>query len=852
MSDFLMSCSCKGRRPKYVASSATHSRPHLIADLLRSRDVARFLVAPAGFGKSTVAAEYAQVVFSFRQTFWVNCESPCFLRDLDAGIIASRVAEIGGAGSLVVFDDLPRMDASRVEAFSEVVDELLAAGSEVLATCTPTCDAYSDLHRDRVKLSARRFLLTDDEMKHTVRATDSPHAKCRAACVAWGSDDGGRLVAGMAAEEPPASVLLAAFLMLAMGEGSLSELVPLVGARHASEAFSLIEEDYPFLGVSAREDSFDAVAIDVPVLAQGFSRAVDRVVDGSTCGDASELAVCIAAMLLERGAAARACAVVRSFATKPACASWLAAHGADLLSAACFKPAHELYVYAGKNARQNRILLAADEAVRLAALDDAVCALFLARKFAFSRSIDPESRSRLLLVASCLGSDEDRRRAESVAAEFAACAKVGGPIAPAAALSLIAAHVGKGVMPLAEAWSKLASRGASDGSLAFAAALALRALAQKKTPGFASPEDARAVERVALWACDLAARTPSDAMSWQCAFLVMSLSRAVEEGSLPTRFLPAAETLAAARAIEAARFTECAAHRRDSLREERARAERERSSRDRYAARPIRPEAPGAPESSAPILYVRLLGGLDVRIGEQQVDMQAFSRQKTKTLLALLVLARGRELSRERLLETLWPDSPHGCAIKNFYSVWSQLKRGLDYEGTCPYLLRDQGGVRLDARLLRSDVAELDSICRALSFGEIDLDRWRDHLEAIDESYSGDLLPSESVNDDIAAARRRLRINLVDSLVCASGRLLESGEPRAALWFAREAAGRDRSREDACAALMEAQLGAGQRAAAIDTYLSCRRYLVEELGIDPSPSIVALYRSAVEAEEALE
>ena len=557
-------------------------------------------------------------------------------------------------------------------------------------------------------------------------------------------------------------------------------------------------------------------------------------------------------MLLERGAASRACAVVRSFATKPACASWLAAHGADLLSAACFKPAHELFVYAGKNARQNRILLAADEAVRLAALDDAACALFLARKFAFSRSIDPESRSRLLLVASCLGDDEDRRRAESVAAEFAARAKVGGPIAPAAAFSLVAAHVGKGVMPLAEAWGELASRGAPDGPLVFAAAMVFWALAQKKTPGFASPEDARAVERVALWACDLAARTPSAAMSWQCAFLVMSLSRAVEEGSLPTRFSPAADALAAARAIEAARFTECAAHRRDSLREERARAERERSSRDRYEARPIRSETSGAPGSSAPILYVRLLGGLDVRIGEQQVDMQAFSRQKTKTLLALLVLARGRELSRERLLETLWPDSPHGCAIKNFYSVWSQLKRGLDYEGTCPYLLRDQGGVRLDARLLRSDVAELDSICRALSFGEIDLERWRDHLEAIDGSYSGDLLPSESVNDDIAAERRRLRINLVDSLVCASGRLLESGEPRAALWFAREAAGRDRSREDACAALMEAQLGAGQRAAAIDTYLSCRRYLAEELGIDPSPSIVALYRSAVEAEEALE
>ena len=254
---------------------------------------------------------------------------------------------------------------------------------------------------------------------------------------------------------------------------------------------------------------------------------MDRAVDGPMRYWFSRGAA-LAAMLLGTRAAARGmrrCHPQR----EPACASWLAAHGADLLSAACFKPAHELFVYAGKNARQNRILLAADEAVRLAALDDAACALFLARKFAFSRSIDPESRSRLLLVASCLGDDEDRRRAESVAADFAARAKVGGPIAPAAAFSLVAAHVGKGVMPLVEAWGELASRGAPDGPLVFAAAMAFWALAQKKTPGFASPEDARAVERVALWACDLAAARDAFGrrVTWQCA-LVMSLSRAVE------------------------------------------------------------------------------------------------------------------------------------------------------------------------------------------------------------------------------------------------------------------------------------------------------------------------------------
>ena len=852
MSDFLMSCACKGRRPKYVASSAPNSRPHLVAELLRSRDVARFLVAPSGFGKSTVAAEYAQVVFSFKHTFWVNCESPCFLRDLDAGIIASRIAEVDGAASLVVFDDLPRMDAMRVEAFSQVIDNLLAAGNEVLATCTPSCDAYSDLHRDRVKLSASRFLLTDEETDRAAAVTGSSTAKSRVACILWGGDDGSRLVSGMAAEEPPASVLLAAFLMLALGEGSLSELVPLMGSRHADEAFSLIEEEYPFLGACFREDAFDALIVEVPALVQGFSRVADRLVDASTCEDVSELAVCVAAMLLDREAAARACAVVRHFAAKPASASWLASHGAELLSAACFKPAHELYLFAGKGARQNKVLLAADEAVRLVALDDAACALFLARKYAFARNVDSESRSRFLLVAAYLGDDDDRRRVASAAAGIAARASGRGELDSAAALSLVASHFGEGIVSLAKVWGDLVSHRAPEHVLVLGAVFVLQGLAKKTTSGFDSADDAHTIELVALWAYDLISRADSSVMSWQTGVLALALSRAAEEGVLPSRFAPAAETLAAARSMQVARFAECAAHRRDALREERARVERERSMRERYAARPARLDASSAAEGDPPALYVRLLGGLDVRIGNRQVDMQAFSRQKTKTLLALLVLARGRELSRERLLETLWPDSPHGCAIKNFYSVWSQLKRGLDYEGTCPYLLRDQGGVRLDARFLRSDVAELDSICRTLSFGEIDLDRWRGHLEAIDESYSGDLLPSERGNDDIAAARRRLRINLVDSLVCASGRLLESGEPRAALWFAREATTRDRSREDACAALMEAQLGAGQRAAAIDTYISCRRYLAEELGIDPSPSIVALYRSAVEAEEVLE
>lgn len=47
---------------------------------------------------------------------------------------------------------------------------------------------------------------------------------------------------------------------------------------------------------------------------------------------------------------------------------------------------------------------------------------------------------------------------------------------------------------------------------------------------------------------------------------------------------------------------------------------------------------------------------------------------------------------------------------------------------------------------------------------------------------------------------------------------------------------------------MHAQLASGQRTAALDTYFSCRRFLADELGIDPSVETVRLYRGIIETE----
>ncbi|MFR9169476.1 MAG: AfsR/SARP family transcriptional regulator, partial [Gordonibacter urolithinfaciens] len=315
--------------------------------------------------------------------------------------------------------------------------------------------------------------------------------------------------------------------------------------------------------------------------------------------------------------------------------------------------------------------------------------------------------------------------------------------------------------------------------------------------------------------------------------------------------LRAAEALALHRA-EMELFSQRRAFERSARESAERRAERAATHPDAYLDGRYLPEEGRAP-SLVPLLTVNLFGGLDVRIGDTPVDPGRFRRQKVKTLLALLVLNRGREFPRDRLVGIMWPESEVDSARKNFYSVWSHLRRALSGpSGACPYLVRQQNGCRLDERLIVTDVARFDAVCRMLLFGQPGADGWAQLYAEIDEAFADDLMPSEQDNEFVMQARKDRRMQLVDALVAAAERLVAADDAQEGLWFARAALRRDRTREDAYTALMRAQIAAGQRTAALETYFECRRFLTTELGIDPSLATMELYRSIIETEEPLD
>ena len=255
-----------------------------------------------------------------------------------------------------------------------------------------------------------------------------------------------------------------------------------------------------------------------------------------------------------------------------------------------------------------------------------------------------------------------------------------------------------------------------------------------------------------------------------------------------------------------------------------------------------------------PEMRVNIFGGMEVTIGGVAVDPHLFAKQRTKTLLAVLVLFRGKEIARPELLRIMWPDATAERATNNFYSLWCRLRRalGAERDEDCPYLVRHRASVMVDTRYVKSDVDEFDALCRTLLFDEPNARAWLAVFEKMEEAFSCDLLPSETENAFIGAMRSKYRARRIDAYVTAALRLVDAGEADTALWFAEVAADTCPSREDAAFALMRAQAASGQRVQAMETYRLCAKHLAEELGIDPSDRMREMYCELLNGKEPMQ
>lgn len=217
-------------------------------------------------------------------------------------------------------------------------------------------------------------------------------------------------------------------------------------------------------------------------------------------------------------------------------------------------------------------------------------------------------------------------------------------------------------------------------------------------------------------------------------------------------------------------------------------------------------------------------------------------RQATAELLAYLAIQR-RPVSRDELLEALWPgDDPRRSAAR-FYQAASEARKLLG-----DAFARERDTYTLDRDQLRIDLDELDRL-REQSHGA-----GEENEPALLERALGLFLGEPLTGiDALWADGEQRRLNLIRlSLLERVGRLrLEFGDAASALHVADEAAALDGSNEHIVQLAIEAEAALGRREAVVERYERLRRELDERFGLEPGRETKLLYRRLLSQDAAL-
>lgn len=129
----------------------------------------------------------------------------------------------------------------------------------------------------------------------------------------------------------------------------------------------------------------------------------------------------------------------------------------------------------------------------------------------------------------------------------------------------------------------------------------------------------------------------------------------------------------------------------------------------------------------APRLYIRLFGALSVQRGSPEGPTIPISKRRLRTMVGLLAAHLGRPLSRDQVIETLWPDADITAGLNNFNQTIFQLRRELDSthrDGeTPPYVVSTVESVYLHPELVRADVGDVRRLASRLSTAPLGLKR---------------------------------------------------------------------------------------------------------------------------------
>jgi DNA-binding SARP family transcriptional activator len=249
-------------------------------------------------------------------------------------------------------------------------------------------------------------------------------------------------------------------------------------------------------------------------------------------------------------------------------------------------------------------------------------------------------------------------------------------------------------------------------------------------------------------------------------------------------------------------------------------------------------------------LKIHLLGSFLVSLDGQQISQ--YPTEKTKALLAYLVSESDRPLQRGFLAEMMWPERPTGAARANLRHALGDLRLLLrdrppigEPITSTPFLLVTRDTIQLNrvANVWVDTIAFEESLKGIAKSNSLRISQLEEAVGLYRGSFLDDLIVGDSdVFHEWALLRRE---RYYREVLTALSKLIDCyhlwGKYEKALQHAWHYVDLAPWNEEAHQNVMRLLVFTGQRAASLVQFETCRRFLMEELGVEPGLETIKLY-----------
>jgi DNA-binding SARP family transcriptional activator len=277
---------------------------------------------------------------------------------------------------------------------------------------------------------------------------------------------------------------------------------------------------------------------------------------------------------------------------------------------------------------------------------------------------------------------------------------------------------------------------------------------------------------------------------------------------------------------------------------------------DRGAAQAIEAALMALEQAAPPTLHVTLLGQFSLKRGDQPIGAGDWPRPAVRRLFQYFALQRGRRLTRDRILEDLWPEADPTSARASFKQVFSWLRKVLE-----PYM-RSRAASRyievsddlycFDPQRTTAviDVDDFDAIVRPIlaEAGQHDVLPLPAALLTALESWQP-LLPDLPYDAWTLEPREKVLGRYLEGCLYVARALLDRDRPTDAATWAARAIDHAPWLEEGYQVLMRAQARQGNRSLALKTYDKAVSALHAEMSLAPSALTVWLAQRLQNGEE---